>query len=257
MDTSRETPDIESSTDEYARRFNGPVGTWLLDKQWDAVSQMLRGCPGRGILEVGGGHAQLTGALLDHDYDVTVMGSDPCCARRIRPFIQPGRCELHVGDLLNLPYPDNSFDTVIALRLMAHIHDWPRFLGELTRVARHAVIVDYPSLASVNRVERLLFGLKKALEGNTRPYTCFTTKIIGDTCLPLGFAPSGCQRQFFWPMVLHRTLKAPKISAALESVCRVIGLTHALGSPVVLKLSRISQTHAPVRAINQDHHDAA
>jgi SAM-dependent methyltransferase len=256
VDTTRETPDIESSTDEYAQRFTGPVGDWLLDKQWDAVYQMLRNCPGRSILEVGGGHAQLLGGLLEHDYNVTVMGSDPCCAHRVKPFIQTGRCSFQTGDLLNLPYPDRSFDTVIALRLMAHVNNWPRFLSELTRVARHSVIVDYPSLVSINRVERLLFGLKKAIEGNTRPYTCYTTKIIGDTSLPLGYAPDGRQRQFFWPMVIHRTLKMPKLSAAMESVSRAVGLTRALGSPVVLKLSRIHQAHEPLGTIhNRD--DAA
>ncbi len=240
--THRESPDIETSTDEYARRFTGSVGSWLLEKQWDAVHKMLHGCPGHSVLEVGGGHAQLTGALLDHGYDVTVLGSDPCCAHRVRPFIEHGRCAFHVGDLLDLPYADRSFDTVIALRLMAHIQDWHGFLGELTRVARHAVIVDYPSLVSINRVDRLLFGVKKAIERNTRPYQCFTTKIIGDACLPLGFSPGGRQRQFFWPMVMHRSLKLPKLSAMLESICRPIGLTQMLGSPVVLKLSRIDPT---------------
>jgi SAM-dependent methyltransferase len=256
VDTHRETPDIESSTEDYAQRFTGPVGTWLLDRQWDAVYNMLQTCPGKTILEVGGGHAQLTGNLLDHDYQVTVTGSDPRCALRVKPFFQPGRCSFQVADLLNLPYPDRSFDTVIALRLMAHIHDWPRFLSELTRVARHAVILDYPSLVSINRVERLLFGLKKALEKNTRPYTCYTTKIIGDACQPLGYSPDGRQRQFFWPMVIHRTLKMPKLSAAMESLSRAIGLTQTLGSPVVLKLSRTDQAHHPLGAI-QNHEAVA
>ncbi len=256
MDTHRETPDIVTSTDAYAHRFTGPVGTWLLDKQWDAVYRMLQTCPGRSVLEVGGGHAQLTGSLLDHDYDVTVMGSDPQCAHRIKPFIEPARCAFQVGDLLNLPYPDRSFDTVIALRLMAHLKNWPRFLNELTRVARHSVIVDYPSQVSVNRCERLLFGQKKAIEGNTRHYTCFTTKVIGDTCLPLGFAPDGRQRQFFWPMVVHRTLNMPKLSATLESACNTFGLTQALGSPVVLKLSRMSEPPA-LAGVIADHEDAA
>jgi len=256
VDTHRKTPDIESSTDEYARRFSGAVGAWLLEIQWDAVYQMLHRCPGRSVLEVGGGHAQLTGALLDHGYDVTVLGSDPCCAHRVRQFIEPGRCAFHVGDLLDLPYADNSFDTVIALRVMAHLEDWPRFLSELTRVARHAVIIDYPSRVSINRMERLLFGLKKAIEGNTRPYQCFTTKIIGDACLPLGYAPEERLRQFFCPMVVHRSMKLPKLSAMLEYACRALGLTRALGSPVVLKLSRSGEVAAPLGAIHHQE-DAA
>ncbi len=257
MDTPRETHDIISSTDEYAQRFTGPVGTWLLDKQWRAVHKMLQTCPGRSVLEVGGGHAQLTGNLLEQGYNTTILGSNPDCARRVAPFIQPDRCAFHVGDLLNLPYQDKSFDTVIALRLMAHLKDWPRFLSELTRVARHAVILDYPSRVSINRAERLLFGLKKAFEGNTRHYQCFTTKIIGDTCTPLNFAPDGRQRQFFCPMVVHRALKMPKLSAAIESACQTVGLTPMLGSPVVLKLSRIDQSTTPLSTITHHHEDVA
>ncbi|MEZ6192692.1 MAG: class I SAM-dependent methyltransferase [Phycisphaerales bacterium] len=240
----RETPDIETSTDDYARRFSGPVGTWLLDVQWDAIHKLLRNCPGQQVLEIGGGHAQLTGSLLDHGYHVTVMGSDESCAHRLKPFIEPGRCAFHTGDLLNLPYEDNSFDTVIAIRLMAHVEDWPRFLSEAARVARHAVIIDYPSLISVNRVEKLLFGLKKALEGNTRHYQCFTTKMIRDACASTGVAPCARQRQFFWPMVVHRAMKMPKVSRALERTCRAVGLTYLLGSPVILKLARTEPTES-------------
>ena len=158
---------------------------------------------------------------------------------------QPGRCAFHTGDLLNLPYEDNSFDTVVAIRLMAHIEDWPRFLAEAGRVARNAVIIDYPSLVSVNRVEKLMFGLKKALEGNTRHYRCFTTNMIKDACAPSGLVPRARQRQFFWPMVVHRAMKMPKLSHAMESACRVVGLTYMLGSPVILQLAHTEVAEKP------------
>ncbi len=254
-DYPRETPDIETSTDDYARRFKGTVGTWLLDVQWDAVYNQLKDCPGKRVLELGGGHAQLTGSLLDRDYHVTVLGSDESCAQRLKPFLDHQRCAFHTGDLFRLPYEDNSFDTVIALRLMAHIENWPRFLAEATRVARHAVILDYPSLVSINRVEKLLFAVKKAIEKNTRWYKCYTTKIIAEQAQLHGFIPDGRQRQFFMPMVIHRTLKAPILSSAMESVCRAVGLTQALGSPVILKLSNNGSTAAPVAAIGR--HDSA
>lgn len=246
MQTSkRETPDIQTSTDDYAGRFHGPVGTWMLDVQWDAIHKLLRTCPGRQVLELGGGHAQLTGALLDHGYHVTVLGSDESCAHRLKPFLEPGRCAFHTGDLLNLPYEDKSFDTVIAIRLMAHIRDWPRFLAEAGRVARHTVIIDYPTIYSCNVIERMLFGIKKAVEGNTRSYYCYTTREIHRSCASAGFIPSGRARQFFLPMVLHRAMKMPKLSRAMESACHALGLTALFGSPVVLKLVRSEQEQNP------------
>lgn len=236
--TLRETPDIESSTDDYARRFQGPIGDWLLNVQWNAVYKLLRDCPGKQVLELGGGHGQITGSLLDLSYHSTILGSDASCAHRLQPYLKNPRCKFHAGDLLNLPYHDQSFDTVIALRLMAHVDNWPRLLAEAGRVARHAVIIDYPSLVSVNLIEKLLFGLKKSIEGNTRHYRCFTTRMIADACRPIGFVPDGQQRQFFWPMVVHRAMKKPALSRMLESPCRAVGLTRAWGSPVILRLFR-------------------
>ncbi len=241
----RETPDIETSTDEYAHRFDGPVGVWLLDVQWQAIHRLLQTCSARRVLDVGGGHAQLTGALLDHGYQVTVLGSDPSCAHRLKPFLEPGRCEFHVGNLLNLPYRDRSFDVVIGIRLMAHLKHWPVFLQEAGRVANEAVIIDYPSLASINRVERLMFGVKKAIEGNTRHYQCLTTRMIAEASERFDYAPHGRVRQFFLPMVLHRALKMPRVSQAIESACRSVGLTGMLGSPVVLKLARAERIKQP------------
>ncbi len=251
----RETPDIETSTDDYARRFTGPVGTWLLDVQWKAVHNLLQDCPGQHVLELGGGHAQLAGSLLEHDYNLTVMGSDPSCSHRLKPFLDHQRFAFHTGDLLNLPYEDQSFDTVIALRLMAHVEDYPRFLAEATRVARHAVILDYPTLFSVNLVEKLLFGVKKRIEGNTRWYRCFSTKQISTITKAHGFIPHGRQRQFFWPMVVHRALKRPGLSHAMEAASHALGLTYAFGSPVILRLERDEKPHAPAGVINQ--HDSA
>lgn len=237
----RETPDIQTSTDQYARRFDGAVGRWLLDVQWGAVYSLLHECPGRRVLELGGGHAQITGQLLEHGYDVSVLSSSSACADRLKPFLQHPNCAFRVGDLLSLPYEDQSFDAVIALRLMAHLDDWNRLLAEATRVARHTIIIEFPTPHSINIIQKFLFPLKKAMEEQTREFRCFTDKMIIDACRPQGYEPTGRQRQFFWPMALHRVMKMPRFSRTLEASSRTLGLTHILGSPVILRLTRIGE----------------
>jgi len=256
MYKQNESPDIETSLDKYAQRFNGAVGSWMLNTQWSAVHQMLKGCPGREVLDIGGGHAQLTGPLLGEGYNVTVLGSNPSCVSRLTPYIQPGRCRFQVGEILNLPYDDHAFDAVIGIRLMAHLHDWQRFLEEATRVARHTVIIDYPSLNSVNRIHRQFFGLKKSLEGDTRPYQCFTTRLISEHCDTYGFRHVDRRRQFFMPMALHRAMKMPRLSARIENTCEKLGLTAMLGSPVVLKLSHTGESHDPWGEFQHRDNDA-
>ncbi|HYL79653.1 MAG TPA: methyltransferase domain-containing protein [Candidatus Acidoferrum sp.] len=50
---------------------------------------------------------------------------------------------VHVGDALNLPYPDRSFDVALASQVLHHMEgeDQGRLLSELYRVARRAALV--------------------------------------------------------------------------------------------------------------------
>ena len=79
-------PDIESSSDAYARRFSGPLGAWFLDVQARATLDLVAPLRARTALEVGGGHAQLTGPLVGAGLAVSVLGSSPACGARIGPW---------------------------------------------------------------------------------------------------------------------------------------------------------------------------
>ena len=110
----------------------------------------------------------------------------------------------------------------------------PALIAELCRVARHAVIVDYPTSESLNRVAPALFGAKKRLEKNTRTFTLFTHRQVEAAFSSCGFTSARRIGQFFLPMVLHRALRCRPCSAALETLARAVGLTRLWGSPVML-----------------------
>ena len=234
----RETADIETSSEGYAARFSGPVGAWMLGVQERIVRRLLQELPAGPILDVGGGHGQLALPLAAAGREVTVLGSDASCARRLAPGIAGGRVRFVAGDVLALPFPDRSVDVVLCFRLLPHCDAWGRLVAELCRVARTAVIADYPTSESLNRIAPALFGAKKRLEGNTRTFRLFTHREIEAAFAAGGFAPSGRVGQFFLPMVLHRALRCRPCSAALESLCRGLGLTRRWGSPVVARFSR-------------------
>ncbi len=234
-----ETADIETSSDDYATRFAGEVGTWFLKVQEEATLTMLAPYRNGTILDVGGGHGQLTGPLLNDGYNVTVLGSAEVCIDRIRNYVDGERCSFRVGNILDLPYPDQAFDVVISYRLLPHVTRWQEFLKEIARVAHKAVILDYPEIRSINTMTPFLFAFKKNLEGNTREYTCFRQSDLLSVLEPCGFKSAGLYPEFFFPMVLHRKLKAPQVSSGMERVSRLLGLTGMLGSPVILKLERM------------------
>lgn len=242
-----ETADIETSSDDYASRFAGEIGAWLLKVQEEATLKMLAAYPNAKILDVGGGHGQLTEALIQNGYQVTVLGSAESCQARIQHFVDANRCNFKVGNILDLPYPDNAFNIVISYRLLPHVSQWKPFLAELVRVADKAVIVDYPTVRSVNAIAPYLFKLKKGLEGNTRPFTCFQESELLDYFRSLGVTPIDRYPQFFLPMVLHRMLKSPRVSSALEKLSRGLGLTHWFGSPVILQLNKNGNGRLPLQ----------
>jgi ubiquinone/menaquinone biosynthesis C-methylase UbiE len=116
----RENAEVEASTEEYARRFDGSVGRWFLEVQTRLTLAALAGLPvGATVLDVGGGHAPVALALAEAAYWVTVVGSDRSCGRRLAHWCSAGRGRFHVADLHHLPYPDRAFDAVICCRLMA------------------------------------------------------------------------------------------------------------------------------------------
>ena len=236
--TAPEDADVETSSDAYARRFAGPVGAYFLEVQAEATLDLLRPWPGASVIDVGGGHGQVTGPLVDAGYQVTVFSSDPCCESRVRGWTRQGRAGFAAGDLLSVPFPGRSFDVVLSYRLLPHVRRWPELVAELTRLARLAIVVDYPTTRSANALSEWTFGLKKGVEGDTRPFRVFRDREIQEAFAREGFAPTGRRPQFLFPMALHRATGSAALARVIEGAGGSLGLRRAFGSPIILRLER-------------------
>jgi SAM-dependent methyltransferase len=237
---ARENADVESSSELYARRFAGPVGRWFLDLQARLTLDCLAGLPsGAAVLDVGGGHAQLAPPLADAGYRVTVVGSDASCGTRLAALAAADRCRFDVADLLALPYTDQAFDAVVCYRMLAHSIDWKRLVGELCRVARHRVVVDYPARRSVNIASETLFRLKNSIErGTTRPFALYGRSQVSRAFESAGFEVTAERPQFLLPMALYRLAGSARLAQVVEGMTRSVGLTGLLGSPVIARADR-------------------
>lgn len=228
-----ETADIETANDDYAGRFAGPSGKWLLEVQTRELLAALKGVsPGGSALDVGGGHAQTEHVLRSAGFDVTVTGSAESCRHRL-----PADTPFLLADHLHLPFEDRSVRIVISFRLLPHCKRWKELIPELCRVADERVIIDYPARQSVNFIADKLFTFKKSFEKNTRPFILFSHKEVREAFEAEGFIAKR-HPQFFWPMVLHRMLKTPSLSRILEAPARWLGLCALFGSPIVLECRR-------------------
>jgi SAM-dependent methyltransferase len=236
--TPGEDADVETSSERYALRFAGEVGRFFLDVQARVTLDVLRPFLPARVLDVGGGHAQSVGPLVEAGHEVTVLGSAEACGARLLPWTDSGRARFRQGDLLAAPFADRSFDVVLAYRLLPHVACWGALVAELARLARRAVVVDYPAARSVNALAGVFFGAKQGVEKDTRPF-----RVFRDAELEAAFAGAGLRRaarrpQFAFPMALHRAHGRAGLARALEGAAAALGLTRALGSPVIARFDR-------------------
>jgi hypothetical protein len=235
----QEDADLETSSEDYARRFAGPVGRWFLEVQARSTMELLRGLPpGSRILDVGGGHAQIAPTLVDAGHTVTIVGSSEACGAHLEARMPGAGYRFEVGDLRALPYPDRSFAAVTCFRLLPHSVDWRHLMGELCRVAQLTVVADYPSTRSVNQFANQFFSFKRKVERNTRPFELFNPHEIHDEFLRHDFEARAERPQFLLPMVLYRMAGSRRLARIAERPGRWLGLTRYFGSPVVVRADR-------------------
>lgn len=233
-----ETADIETASSDYAARFGGASGKFFLEKQTEITLSFLKDLPGARVLDVGGGHAQLAPPLVEQGFAVTVTGSDDSCRARLDQYMGQGGFEYLTCDTLNLPFEDRHFDVVMAFRLLPHVNRWRELIEELCRVADKCVILDYPDRRSTNVLYEQFFGIKKKMEGNTRPYTLFTRLQIGAELEKHNFARPQFRPEFLLPMVIHRKVNNRAFSTLIEGCFRLSGVTSVCGSPIILRTNR-------------------
>ena len=231
-------PDIESSTLDYATRFSRNVGAWFLLCQKQATQNLLTGTT-LDILDVGGGHGQNIDTTIEQGHTLTILGSEGSSIEMIQGAIENNKVFYNTGSFLALPYDDKSFDVVISYRTFSHMDQWDNFIGELARVAKSKVIVDYPSNCSFNILYSALFFLKKRFETNTREFNSFSSRAIESSFEKNNFRLDSQYKQYFLPMALHRMLDMRPLSEPSESVFRFLQLTAVFGSPVIACFERI------------------
>ncbi|MDZ7849295.1 MAG: class I SAM-dependent methyltransferase [Halodesulfurarchaeum sp.] len=132
-------------------------GGRLIDRrEKEAVLAALSPLPDRNILEIACGTGRFTVMLAERDADV--IGLDIS-----GPMLQQGRekakqagvddhLEFMRGDAGRLPFPDDHFDAVFAMRFF-HLADTPHdFLAEMARVSKELVFFDTFNAGSARSV---------------------------------------------------------------------------------------------------------
>jgi ubiquinone/menaquinone biosynthesis C-methylase UbiE len=115
------------------------------------------------LLDVGGGAGAATERFAAGCGEVVVLEPDSrkvALGRRLRPWIR-----FEVGHAEAIPFPDRSFDRLVAVVAFHHMEDQDRSLEEMRRVLRDSarlVVMELPPARAPGRLDRWIGGFRHA-----------------------------------------------------------------------------------------------
>lgn len=137
------------------------------DLNTESVDYIVRSIRGNSVLDIASGRGFLSNKLASLGY--TVTGAD---------IVQPANASestnplFLTAEITNIPFADNTFDTVVCTHTLEHIRDIPKALSEVRRVCKKRLIIVVPC----QREYRYSFDLHI----HFFPYTYNLRQYVGD-----------------------------------------------------------------------------
>lgn len=124
------------------------------DKFYTYLKPILASYSNPKILEIGSGHGAFTQRLWNDGFDVSASDLFPEIF-----YFDKIKCT-KVDVTRHLPYSDNSFELIIAVEVMEHIHDHEIFFRECQRILKTGgrLIFSTPNILSLKSRVRFLFS---------------------------------------------------------------------------------------------------
>jgi ubiquinone/menaquinone biosynthesis C-methylase UbiE len=223
-----------------ALRFGGPIGRYLLEEQQTLLLGAVGPPGGRTILDVGTGTGRAALALAAAGASVTGVDAsrEMLEVARTRAAEMGVTAQFEVADAHALPFGDRSVEVAICLRLLMHVPDWRRCVGELCRVARWRVIVDFPARASFAAIESATRQRAASAGRVTEPYRVLAERDVRQALATGGFHLVAVHRQFVLPIAFHKMVGSRGLTRAIEGGLGALGLRRLVGSPVTMVAER-------------------
>jgi ubiquinone/menaquinone biosynthesis C-methylase UbiE len=188
---------------EYeAKRFSGG-GRHIDRREREAVVDALGPVDGREVLEIACGTGRFSVTLADRGADVVGLDISAAMLRQGREKVRDADTSVEPtfmrGDAARLPFPDDHFDAVFAMRFF-HLADTPvTFLREMARVARDQVFFDTFNARSTRSLYNRLLPMGSRLYTRGQ-----VARLLSQTDLDL----AGTDHDFVLPYGLYRKLPA-------------------------------------------------
>jgi ubiquinone/menaquinone biosynthesis C-methylase UbiE len=157
--------------EEYEDKRFSQGGQLIDEREKEAVLEALAPFEGKRILEIACGTGRFTAMLAAEGADI--VGLDISAAmlqqgrEKARTLGVDDHLEFMRGDAARLPFPDDHFDSVFAMRFF-HLADTPAsFLAEMCRVSKSQVFFDTFNRYSLRSVYNWLLPMGSRLYSET------------------------------------------------------------------------------------------
>jgi len=124
---------VKEGYDIYAGFYDKTLG-FLDSFEKDELKKIILSAGGKDVLDVGCGTGRLFPFLFQSEKNVTGIDLSPkMIAIAKKKF---AKAELLVGDIKSMPFPDKSFDVVVAAFVVVHLKTLREFFREVHRVLK-------------------------------------------------------------------------------------------------------------------------
>lgn len=140
---------------------------------WEVFRELLRDTQGRACLEVGCGRGSISSYFAQYGYACTLLDYSATVLQSAKVIFSANRhgARFTVGDVLRLPFLEESFDVVVSIGLLEHFDVIGPPLAEQVRVLRPGgTLLAYivPEKQSIQRYFEWLNAFLRAIHRVTR-----------------------------------------------------------------------------------------
>jgi len=171
-DEVRSAEHFDAGADQYAAAYDEQTcAGHSFRARRSKAKELLGAGPLGDLLDVGGASGVYFDALKSQVRSYHIVDVSPLMiehAEKIKSGGVPLSCR--VASIYDLPYQDNSFDTVIAMGVLEYLDDPWKGLTEMARVAKPGgvILVSYPNIQSPMR--RMSHALYRLFARRTSPF---------------------------------------------------------------------------------------
>lgn len=164
----------EDIAEEYEpKRFSGLGGSHIDSSEKESVKKALDDIENKKVLEVAAGTGRFTLMAAKQGANITACDiSEPMLNIAKEKAEKEGIQNINYlkVDAENLPFRDNEFDTVFAIRFMHLVDDPEKFLKELARVSKEKIVFDTFSFSSFRILYNKLLPMGSSLYSDDEIY---------------------------------------------------------------------------------------